>query len=148
MALRWAVLAAALALSGPALANEFVVRTAGAATVIAIDRDSVSKTGRYRSGWTYELYRERNPFIGQRTQITGVLLLSDCKTLLFRRLKVVHYVKDGRALSQIGPERTWTDALRGSNTDLMMREMCRATDPAWAQRKAATVFDLYGQVWR
>jgi hypothetical protein len=148
MALRWAVLAAALALSGPALADDFVVRTAGAATIIAVDMDSVSKAGRYRSGWTYELYRERNPFIGQRTQITGVLLEADCKTLLFRRLKVVHYLKSGRALSHMGPERTWTDALRGSNTDLTMREICHATDPAWARRKASSVFELYGQVWK
>src|SRR5206468_12630528 len=36
-ALRWAALIMALAASGPALANDFVARTAGAATVIAID---------------------------------------------------------------------------------------------------------------
>ena len=148
MGLRWAAVVIALAAPGPALANDFVVRTAGAATVIAIDRESVLKTGHYRTGWTYELYRERNPFVGQRTQITGVLLLVNCKTLLARRLKVIHYLQDGRALSRIGPERVWTDSLRGSNTDLMLRAMCHAPDPVWARRKAETVFELYRQVWR
>ncbi|MGZ3273313.1 MAG: hypothetical protein ACXU82_02420 [Caulobacteraceae bacterium] len=144
----WAALTIALAVSGPALANDFVVRTAGAATVIAIDRDSVLKTSHYRTGWTYELYRERNPFVGRRTQITGVLLLANCKTLLSRRLKVVHYLEDGTALSRIGPEPVWTESLRGSNTDLMLRAMCRPPDRVWARRRAETVFDLYGQVWR
>ena len=106
------------------------------------------KTGHYRTGWTYELYRERNPFVGQRTQITGVLLLVNCKSLMARRLKVVHYLEDGRAISRIGPERVWSESLRGSNTDLILRAMCRAPARAWARRKAATVFDLYGQVWR
>jgi hypothetical protein len=148
MALRWAVIAVALALPGPALANAFVVRTAGAATVIAIDRDSVRMTGHFRTGWTYELYREHNLLSGRRTQITGVLLLADCKRLMSRRLKVAHYLENGQLLSRAGPERDWTEALRGSNTDLMMREMCQATDPAWARRKASSVFELYGQVWR
>jgi hypothetical protein len=148
MALRWAALVLALAAAGQAQANDFAVRTAGAATAIAVDRDSVRKTGRYRTGWTYELYRERNPFIGQRTQITGVLLLADCKTLLFRRLEVVHSLEDGRALSRTGPERAWTEALRGSNTDLILRAMCRGPDRLWARRRAETVFDLYRQVWR
>jgi hypothetical protein len=148
MGLRWALIAIALAAAGPALAGEFVVRTAGAATAIAIDQDSVRKTGRYRTGWTYELYRERNPLSGRRIQITGVLLLVDCKSLMSRRLKVVHYLADGRALSHTGPERAWTEALRGSNTDLMLRAMCIGPDPAWAKRKADTVFELYGKVWR
>jgi hypothetical protein len=148
MALRWAALVLALAAAGAAQAKDFAVRTAGAATAIAVDRDSVRKTGRYRTGWTYELYRERNPFIGQRTQITGVLLLADCKTLLFRRLEVVHSLEDGRALSRTGPERAWTEALRGSNTDLILRAMCRGPDRLWARRRAETVFDLYRQVWR
>jgi hypothetical protein len=153
MAPRWAVIAiaqiaAVLAAAGPALANDFVVRTAGAATAIAIDRDSVRTTGHYRTGWTYELYRERNPLSGRRTQITGVLLLVDCKSLMSRRLKVAHYLEDGQLLSGIGPERAWTEALRGSNTDLMLRAMCTRPDPEWARRKADTVFDLYRQVWR
>ena len=148
MAARWAAFILALAAASPALANDFVVRTAGAATVIAIDRNSVLQTSHYRTGWTYELYRERNPFIGRRTQITGVLLLVNCKTLLARRLKVIHYLEDGRALSRLGPEHAWTDSLRGSNTDLMLRAMCRAPDGAWARRKADTVFGLYRQVWR
>jgi hypothetical protein len=148
MASRWAALVLALAAAGAAQAKDFAVRTAGAATAIAVDRDSVRKTGRYRTGWTYELYRERNPFIGQRTQITGVLLLADCKTLLFRRLEVVHSLEDGRALSRTGPERAWTEALRGSNTDLILRAMCRGPDRLWARRRAETVFDLYRQVWR
>lgn len=148
MRLRWAALVLALAVAQPALAGEFMVRTAGAATAIAIDQDSVRKTGHYRSGWTYELYRERNPLAGQRTQIIGVLLLVDCKSLMSRRLKVVHYLDDGRAISHIGPERVWTEALRGSNTDLMLRAMCRGPDPVWAHRKSATVFGLYRQVWK
>ena len=153
MALRWAALAVTL-FAGPffavegAQAREFVVRTAGAATVIALDGDSVLKTGHYRTGWTYEFYRERNPLVGQRTQITGVLLLVDCKTLLARRLKVIHYLDSGQAISRIGPERAWTESLRGSNTDLMLGAMCRGPDPVWARRKAETVFDLYRQVWR
>ena len=134
--------------AGPASADAFVVRTAGAATVIAIDETSVLKTGHYRTGWTYELYRERNPLIGARTQITGVLLLVNCKTLLARRLKVAHYLVSGEAVSRIGPERVWTESLRGSNTDLMLRAMCAPPDPVWARRKAKTVFDLYRQVWR
>ena len=147
-ALRCAVVVLALAAASPAVANDFVVRTAGAATVIAIDRDSVLKTSHYRTGWTYELYRERNPLMGRRTQITGVLLLVNCKTLLARRLKVIHYLEDGSALSRIGPEHAWTDSLRGSNTDLMLRAMCQAPDRVWARRKADTVFGLYRQVWR
>lgn len=147
---RSALLAIALALlaAGPALARDFVARTAGAATVIAIDRDSVLKTGHYRTGWTYEFYRERNPLIGQRTQITGVLLLVNCKSLLSRRLKVVHYLDSGKAITRIGPEQAWTEALRGSNTDLMLRAMCRPPDGVWARRRAETVFDLYRDVWR
>lgn len=137
-----------LLMAGQALAGDFVVRTAGAATVIAIDRDSVLKTGHYRTGWTYEFYRERNPLIGQRTQITGVLLLVNCKTLLSRRLKVVHYLQSGQAVSRVGAERAWTEALRGSNTDLMLRAMCRPADGVWARRRADTVFDLYREVWR
>jgi hypothetical protein len=148
MALRWAALALALAAASPALAGDFVVRTAGAATAIAIDRDSMRQTGRYRTGWTYEFYRERNPLTGRRIQITGVLLLVDCKTLLSRRLKVAQYFDDGRTLSHSGPERAWTEALRGSNTDLILRAMCGGPDRVWARRRAKTVFDLYRQVWR
>jgi hypothetical protein len=148
MALRSAMIAIALTAAGPALAGEFVVRTAGAATAIAIDRDSVRQTGHYRTGWTYELYREHNPLTGRRTQITGVLLLVDCKSLMSRRLKVAHYLEDGRVLSRTGPERAWTEALRGSNTDLMLRAMCRGPDPVWARRKAGSVFELYRKVWR
>jgi hypothetical protein len=153
MALRWAITAAALFAAGPfiagtAQARDFEVRTAGAATVIAIDRDSVLKTGQFRTGWTYEFYRERNPLTGRRTQITGVLLLVDCKALMSRRLKVIHYLDDGRAVAHIGPERAWTEALRGSNTDLMLRAMCQGPGGAWARRKADTVFELYRRVWR
>ncbi len=148
MALRPVVIAFALFAASAAQAREFEVRTAGAATVIAVDSDSVHRTGHYRTGWTYEFYRERNLLTGRRTQITGVLLLADCKMLVSRRLKVIHYLQDGRALSQIGPERAWTEALRGSNTDLMLRAMCLGPDPVWARRKAGTVFELYGQVWR
>jgi hypothetical protein len=144
----FAISSLALLAAGPAVARDFAVRTAGAATVIAIDRDTVRRTGAYRTGWTYEFYRERNPLLGQRTQITGVLLLVNCKTLLSRRLKVVHYLGSGKAISSLGPERAWTEALRGSNTDLMLRAMCRAPDGVWARRRADTVFDLYREVWR
>ena len=143
-----ALVTAAVLGSGPALARDFVVRTAGAATVIAIDQDSVLKTGHYRTGWTYELYRERNPLIGERTQITGVLLLVNCKSLLSRRLKVVHYLDSGKAITRIGPEQAWTEALRGSNTDLMLRAICLGPDRVWASRKADTVFELYRRVWK
>lgn len=142
------VFAVAVLIAGPAAANTFVVRTAGAATAIGVDETSIRTSGRYRTGWTYELYRERNPLQGQRTQITGVLELVDCKTLLARRLKVVHYLDDGRVISRIGPERAWSESLRGSNTDLILRAMCRGPDEVWARRKARTVFELYGQVWR
>ena len=138
----------ALLAAGPASANAFVARTAGAATVIAIDQGSVLKTGHYRTGWTYELYRERNPLIGERTQITGVLLLVNCKTLLARRLKVAHYLDTGDVVSRIGPEPLWTESLRGSNTDLILRAMCRAPDDVWARRRAKSVFALYREVWR
>ena len=148
MAVRPAILALALFAASAAQARDFEVRTAGAATVIAIDETSVLKTGHYRTGWTYELYRERNPLTGQRTQITGVLLLVDCKSLMSRRLKVVHYLDNGQALSHTGPERDWTEALRGSNTDLMLRAMCFGPDRVWARRKADTVFELYRRVWR
>lgn len=150
MALRRRALAltVSLLLAGQARANDFLARTAGAATVIAIDRDSVSRAGRYRAGWTYELYRERNPFIGQRTQIIGVLLLADCRTLFFRRLRVIHYLEDGRTLSRTGPEPAWTEALRGSNTDLMVRAMCHGPDGMWVRRRTKTVFDLYDKIWR
>ena len=145
-----AALAFALTLfaAGPAAANAFVVRTAGAATAIAVDENSVLKTGHYRTGWTYELYRERNPLTGERTQITGVLLLANCKTLFARRLKVVHYLSTGEAISRIGPETVWTESLRGSNTDLILRAMCLKPDEVWARRKAKTVFQLYREVWR
>jgi hypothetical protein len=141
------VLATALA-AAPAQAGDFAVRTAGAATAIAIDRDSVRGTGRYRTGWTYELYRERNPLTGPRVQIMGVLELVDCQTLMARRLEVVHFFADGRRISRAGPEAAWTESLRGSNTDLLLRAMCGPVDPAWARRKAGTVFELYGMVWR
>ena len=142
------VFVAALSGAGPAAAAQFIVRTAGAATVIGVDQSSVRTTGHYRTGWTYELYRERNPLIGARTQITGVLALVDCTTLLTRRLKVVHYLESGQVVSRIGPEQTWTDSLRGSNTDLILRAMCTKPDDVWARRKAKTVFDLYRDVWR
>ena len=132
---------------GAAQAGNFVVRTAGAATAIAIDQDSVLRTGHYRTGWTYEMFRERNPLNGARTQITGILELVNCRTLLVRRLKVIHYRATGAVVSAIGPERTWTDSLRGSNTDLMLRAMCRGPDSEWARRKAGSVFDLYALVW-
>ena len=148
MALRPLTIAVVLFAASAAQARDFEVRTAGAATAIAVDQDSLHRTGQFRTGWTYELYRERNPLTGQRTQITGVLLLVDCKTLLSRRLKVVHYLGNGRALSHVGPERTWTEALRGSNTDLMLRAMCFGPDRVWARRKADTVFELYRRVWR
>lgn len=148
MARSWAVFAIALFAAGPALADDYLVRTAGAATAIAIDRESIRRVSHYRTGWSYELYRERNPLTGQRTQITGVLLLVNCKTLLSRRLKVAHYAEDGAMLRTFGPERAWTEALRGSNTDLILRAMCEGSDDAWARRKAATVFDLYREVWR
>jgi hypothetical protein len=133
---------------GEARAAAFAVRTAGAATAIAIDRDSIQARGRYRTGWTYEMFRERNPLGGARTQITGVLTLVNCRTLLVRRLKVVHYLASGATVSAIGPERAWTDSLRGSNTDLMLRAMCRGPGSEWAERRAGTVFDLYRLVWR
>ena len=132
---------------GEARAADFVVRTAGAATAIAIDRDSIQRTGHYRTGWTYEMFRERNPFNGERTQITGILELVNCKTLLVRRLKVVHYLDSGRVVSWVGPERAWTDSLRGSNTDLMLRAMCVGPDPVWARRKAGSIFELYDRLW-
>ena len=134
--------------AAPAAAAQFFARTAGAATVIAIDKDSVLKTGHYRTGWTYELYRERNPLRGARTQITGVLLLANCHSLAARRLKVVHYRDSGEVVSRIGPERVWTESLRGSNTDLTLRAMCQAPDDAWARRRAKSVFELYREVWR
>ena len=133
---------------GRAEAGAFAVRTAGAATVIAVDRDSIRANGLYRTGWTYEMFRERNPLAGPRTQITGVLTLVYCKTLLVRRLRVVHYLANGTTLSAIGPERVWTDSLRGSNTDLMLQAMCRGPGSEWAERKAGSVFDLYRLVWR
>ena len=128
-------------------AANFVVRTAGAATVIAVDQDSVRRTGHYLTGWTYEMFRERNPLNGRRTQITGILELVNCKTLLVRRLKVVHYLDTGRVVSAVGPERAWIDSLRGSNTDLMLRAMCVGPDPVWARRRTGSVFELYRLVW-
>jgi hypothetical protein len=141
-------LAIALLTAGPAAANTFVARTAGAATAIALDQDSIHTTGDFRTGWTYELYRERNRLLGRRTQIMGVLELVNCKTLLARRLQVVDYLDTGEVLSRTGPEREWSESLRGSNTDLILRAMCFGPDDAWAHRKAKTVFDLYGEVWR
>jgi len=149
--LRWAALAIAafVALStGPALANDYVARTAGAATALAVDLDSMREVGHYRTGWTYELYRERNPLTGRRTQIAAILQLVNCKTLFSRPLKVVHYAEDGAVLARFGPERDWTEDLRGSSTDLLLRALCEGPDRAWARRKAATVFELYRQVWR
>lgn len=142
-----AVLALSLLAASPAAATAFIVRTAGAATAIAVDKGSVLTTGRYKTGWTYELYRERNPLTGERTQITGVLELVDCKTLLARRLKVVHYLDTGEVISKIGPEKLFSESLRGSNTDLILRAMCRGVDDVWARRRARTVFDLYRKVW-
>jgi hypothetical protein len=143
-----ALLAAPSIAVGPALAGEFAVRTAGAATAIAIDRDSVRTTGQYRTGWAYEFYRERNPLRGERAQITGVLLLVNCKTLASRRLRVAHYLADGRILWRGGPERAWTEAVAGSNTELALLALCRGPDPDWARRKANSVFELYRRVWR
>jgi len=150
MALRWAALAIAIALfaAGPALADAYAVRTAGAATVIAVDRDSLRQVGHYRTGWTYEFYRERNPLTGRRPQITALLELVNCKTLFSRRLKVAHYAEDGTALARFGPERAWTEDLRGSNSDLLLRAMCEGPDRTWARRRATTVFELYRRVWR
>ncbi|HEY4029243.1 MAG TPA: hypothetical protein VGM25_02785 [Caulobacteraceae bacterium] len=148
MALRAAALAVVLFAAGPASAREFAVRTAGTVTAIALDLDSVLATGHYRTGWTYEFYRERNPLLGERTQITGVLRLVNCKTLLSRRLKVAHYLADGRTLRTAGPEPAWTEAAAGSNAELAVLALCRGPDPDWARRKADTVFRLYRQVWR
>lgn len=145
---RWAALAIALSAAGPALAGDFVVRTAGAATAVAIDRDSVHRIGRLRTGWSYEFYRERNPLTGRRPQITAILELVDCQTLFARQLKVVHYRADATVLARFGPERAWTETVRGSNTELIRRAMCEGPDRTWARRQAATVFDLYRQVWR
>ena len=146
--MRWAAAAIALSVASPALANDYVARTAGAATAVAVDLDSMRQAGHYRTGWTYELYRERNPLSGRRTQITALLELVNCRTLFSRRLKVVHFAQDGAVLARFGPERAWTEDLRGSNSDLILRAMCEGPDRAWARRKAATVFELYRQVWR
>jgi hypothetical protein len=149
MAAPGAVLALVFALAaGPALARDFIVRTVGSATAIALDRDSIRKTGGYRTGWTYELYRESYPLGGPRVQITAVLAVVDCESLSSRQLKVVHYLADGRTLSEIGPERAWIDDPYGSNADLRLRALCGQPDRAWAGRKAATVFELYRRVWR
>jgi hypothetical protein len=148
MARAWAVFVLAVFVTGPALANDFVARTAGAATIIAIDRDSLHRIGRLRTGWSYELYRERNPLTGRRPQITAILELVDCQTLFARRLKVVQYREDATVLARFGPERAWTETLRGSNTEMIRRAMCEGPGPAWARRKASTVFDLYRQAWR
>jgi hypothetical protein len=149
MARRWAVLALAFSLAaGPALAGDFLVRTVGSATAIALDRDSIRRTGGYRSGWTYELYRESYPLGGPRVQITAVLAVVDCESLASRQLKVVHFLADGRMVSQIGPQRAWTDDPYGSNADLRLRALCGQPDRDWASRQAATVFELYRRVWR
>ena len=148
MAFRAAAIALCLLAAGPATAADFAVRTAGPVTAVAVDRSSIRTTGHFRSGWTYELYRERNPLIGARTQITGVLLVADCQTLLSRKLKVVHYLADGRALSRAGPDAAWTDMASGSNAELALRALCQGPDAGWARRKADTVFGLYRQVWR
>ena len=145
---RWTMLALALSLvAGPASARDFIVRTAGAATALAVDRSSVRQTGHFRTGWTYEFYRERNPLYGERTQIAAVLELVDCTTLRSRHLKIVHYLEDGRVLARFGPERAWTEDLHGSNTDLELMALCGETGSDWATRKADTVFDLYRRVW-
>ena len=133
---------------GCADAAPFVIRTAGADTAIAIDMSSIRGVTHYRTGWTYEFFRERNWLFGSRTQIIGVLELVNCKTRFVRRLKVVHYLKDGTLLSREGKAPAWTDTLRGSNTDLMTRAMCEGVSPAWARRQAGDVFDLYGKAWR
>jgi hypothetical protein len=142
------VLGATALAAAPAAAGEFAVRTAGAATAIAIDQGSVRQRGPFRTGWTYELYRERNPLTGPRVQIMGVLELVDCRNLRARRLKVAHFFADGREISHTGPEPAWTESLRGSNTDLLLRAMCSPGDPVWARRQAQSVFELYRMVWR
>lgn len=133
---------------GPAEAAPFVIRTAGSDTAIAIDLASVRRDGRYRTGWTYEFFRERNPLARSRTQIIAVLEQVNCKTGFLRRVQVIHYRQDGTVLWRQGQAPAWGDTLRGSNTDLMTRAMCEGLSPAWARRDAGNVFELYGKAWR
>ena len=139
------VLAAAC---GTAQAAPFVIRTAGSNTATVIDQASVRVEGGFRSAWTYEFFREGGPLSGGRAQILGVLELVNCTDHLSRRLKVVHYLASGVALGRQGPERRFTDSLRGSNTDLMLTAICDGPSDVWARRQAANVFDLYRLAWR
>ena len=132
---------------GSARAAPFVIRTAGSDTAIAIDQASIQRVGHYNTAWTYEFFRVGSPLEGRRTQIIGILELINCRTHLVRHLKVVHYLASGVAITRQGPQAAWTDTLRGSNTDLMLRAACEGPSNAWAHRRAANVFALYDKAW-
>ena len=146
--MRGLVLGMALAAAcGSAQAAPFVIRTAGSDTAIAIDQASIQRVGHYKTAWTYEFFRTGGPLEGRRTQIIGILELINCRTHLVRHLKVVHYLASGVAITRQGPQAAWTDTLRGSNTDLMLRAACEGPSNAWAHRRAANVFELYDKAW-
>jgi len=137
----------AAALAGGAAAKPFALRTVGADTAVAIDLQSVRRDGGLRTGWSYELLRERNPLAGERTQIIAVLEQADCRAERVRHLQIVHYRASGKTLWRVGPQPGWREVPGGSETDLVLQALCGRPGRAWARREAASVFELYRKAW-
>ena len=146
--MRRALLAMALlALAGQAEAATFVVRGGGAATVLAVDLDSVSVHGESRAAWTYQFFWSRRAFAGRKVEVLAILQAVNCQTKVERALATIQYTAAGKVLRRTGPATPWTTSLYGSNTDYMLDVICGAPDRVWARRSAPDVFYLYRRVW-
>lgn len=129
---------------GGAQATPFATRTAGAATVIAVDLGSIAPYGTNLSAWTYEFFQSRD----QRTQIMAVHKVVSCRTRREWDLVIDGYLANGRRLTSTPGAPGWTPMLRGSNSDYILELICRGHDDAWRRLRVATVFDAYRATWR
>jgi hypothetical protein len=142
--LRPVLLGLALAvICGRAQATPFAVRTAGAATVIAVDEGSIAPYGPNRSAWAYEFFHSK----GGRIQIMAMHKVVSCHSRQELNLTVEGYRSDGKRVSSVAGG-NWTPMLRGSNSDYILALICEGRDAAWRPLRLPTVFDAYRATWR
>jgi hypothetical protein len=136
-----------MAVATGARAADFLVRTAGAGTALAVDREAIRTSGKITAAWTYELFWEKGR--GKpRTQILAVMQVVNCKTKIERALATAQYDAAGHLLSRSGRDAGWTLTLHGSNTDYLIDLLCGRPDGAWASSPAKTVFEAYRLIWK
>ena len=131
------------AICSAAEASPFAIRTAGAATAIAVDEGSIGPYGVNKSAWAYELFKSRG-----RVQIMAMHKVVSCRTRREWNLSVEGYLANGTRVGSMPPEPGWTEMLRGSNSDYILKLICEGRDDAWRILRLPTVFDVYRATWR